>query len=90
LPRCLCIAFSLDRDRKADQLPLAANAELATNVSGVRANGLDAELQGVCDFGVGLAPAEILQDFQLAGGQRGGRGRAAPLNQMTVDVRDVT
>ena len=75
---------SLKRNRQADQLPIASNAELGANVGRVRANGLDAELQDACDFAMGQAPAEIFQHFHLARCKRGSRGRVSPLNQATI------
>jgi hypothetical protein len=53
-------------------------------MGGMRADGLDTQLQGVCDFGMGSAPAEKLQHFRLARSERGGRGRVAALNQVTI------
>jgi hypothetical protein len=77
----------LEWERQPDQLPLVSNAELGANVGRVRADGLDTELQGVCDLAMRLAPGEILQHFRLTRSQGNRRRRAASLNQMTIDIR---
>src|SRR3954462_12197923 len=55
---------------RASDVDPGARVEFAEHVADVRLDGLLAEKQLACDFGVGLAVDEQLGDLELATGQR--------------------
>jgi len=58
-------------DGGAEEFGGALETEFFADISAMDLDGLDADVEGVCDFASGAAETEVVEDFEFAVAERG-------------------